>query len=207
MTLEFRVQHDVDTDAAPTPPSTATRRSGFSGWVDRFHDHRAEVRRRRLRAALTEIAELQALLEEARDVIDRGWVQHAWFAYVDDRGRTRTASSAAAADVAGRPLVGACLVGAVVYAAGGPHAVHSPRVQCALDLVWHALEGQEGAPVQWCPPPDVRMSRVRDLTRWNDVPARTAIDVTSLLLTAERVAVHESERIVARAAAREAAPA
>ncbi|PZF55488.1 hypothetical protein DEI92_15775 [Curtobacterium sp. MCBD17_034] len=207
MTLEFRVQHDVDSDASPVRETTTPRRSGLFGWVDRHHERRAAARGRRVAAQLAELASLQHLLSDARDVVDHGWIQHAWFAYLDDRGRTRKASSAAALDVAGRPLVGACLVGAVVYAAGGPHAVHSQPVQRALDLVWHALAVEEGAPVMWCPAPDVRMGRVRDLTSWNDAPSRTATDVASLLLTAERVAVHESDRIVARAAAREAVPA
>ncbi|MFJ3384832.1 MULTISPECIES: hypothetical protein [unclassified Curtobacterium] len=200
MTLEFRVQHDVDTDAAPS--SSPSTRSGLRGLLDRLAERRAAARVRRADAQLHELADLERLLSGARGVIEQGWIQHAWFAYVDDRGRMRKASSAAAMDVAGRPLVGACLVGAVVYAAGGPHAVHSQPVQRALDVVWHALAVEEGAPVLWCPAPDVRMGRVRDLTSWNDAPSRTSADVASLLLTAERVAVSESERIRARVVAR-----
>ena len=47
----------------------------------------------------------------------------------------------------------------------------------------------------WCPAPDIRMGRVRDLTSWNDAPARTGAEVAGLLLTAERVAVQESARL------------
>ncbi len=107
-------------------------------------------------ARLAELTDLQRLLTGAREVIERGWIQHAWFAYLDEHGRTRKASSAAAMDVQGRPLVGACLVGSIVSAAGGPHAVHSQPVQRALDVVWHALAADEGQPVLWCPAPDVR---------------------------------------------------
>ncbi|MDO3699239.1 hypothetical protein Q3H92_16235 [Curtobacterium flaccumfaciens] len=144
---------------------------------------------------MRELGELVHLLSDARAVVERGWVQHAWFAYLDEHGRERKASSAAAMDVQGRPLVGACLVGAVVSAAGGPHAVHAPRVQHALDVVWHALARDEGEPVLWCPAPDIRMGRVRDLTSWNDAPTRTGSEVAGLLLTAERVAVQESTRL------------
>jgi hypothetical protein len=200
MTLEFRVQHDVATDASPTSVSPA--RTGFRGWLDRRAERRDAARARRLQLQLDELSSLEALLDDARGVIERGWIQHAWFAYLDERGRTRKASSAAAMDVVGRPLVGACLVGAIVSAAGGPSAVHTAPVQRSLDLVWHALAVEEGAPVLWCPAPDVRMGRVRDLTSWNDSPARTSDEVAALLLTAERVAVQEGERLVARSAAR-----
>jgi hypothetical protein len=205
MTLEFRVQHDVaQPDASPAAPTRAPLRSRdrLHAWLDRHRERRVAAQRRRLDAQLAELGQLEALLGEARDVVDRGWIQHAWFAYVDDRGRTRKASSAGAMDVSGRPLIGACLVGSVVYAAGGPHAVHSQPVQRALDLVWHALAVDEGQPVLWCPAPDIRMARVRDLTSWNDAPSRSAADVTGLLLTAERVAVAEGQRLVARAAGR-----
>jgi len=198
MSAAFRVQHDVATDAAP--PAGPASISWIARVLDRRSAHRAAARRRRLHGRIAELADLQRLLTDARQVIDHGWIQHGWFAYLDERGRTRTASSAAATDVAGRPLVGACLVGAVVYAAGGPHAVHSQPAQRALDLIWHALAMEEGAPVLWCPAPDARMARVRDLTSWNDDAARTSAEVSSLLLTAERVAVHESDRLIARAA-------
>ncbi|ROP72521.1 hypothetical protein [Curtobacterium sp. PhB115] len=193
MSLEFRVQHDVATDASPAP--TRTDRTGFRGLLDRLAERRAAARVRRVDARLRELGELGQLLSDARGVIERGWIQHAWFAYLDEHGRVRKASSAAAMDVQGRPLVGACLVGAVVSAAGGPHAVHSPRVQHSLDLVWHALVVEEGSPVLWCPAPDIRMGRVRDLTSWNDSAARTSAEVAGLLLTAERVAVQESARL------------
>lgn len=211
MSTEFPVQHDVARDASPSLPATApavtpaSSRGSFRRWLDRLADRRDAARVRRIDAQLAELDALERLLGDARTVIEHGWIQHAWFAYLDERGRTRKASSAAAMDVAGRPLVGACLVGSVVYAAGGPHAVHSQPVQRALDLVWHALATEEGAPVMWCPAPDIRMGRVRDLTSWNDAPARTSGDVTGLLLTAERVAMHESERLSARRVARSGA--
>lgn len=200
MTLEFRVQHDVATDAAPL--SSVPTRPGFRGLLDRLTARRDAARVRRLDARLQEFSDLERLLSGARSVIERGWIQHAWFAYIDEHGRMRKASSAAAMDVQGRPLVAACLVGSVVSAAGGPHAVHSQQVQRALDLVWHALAVEEGQPVLWCPAPDIRMGRVRDLTSWNDSPARNSGEVSGLLLTAERVAVHEAERVRERAVAR-----
>lgn len=200
MTLEFSAPHDVLTGASPTPPQMP--RPGLRGWLDRYAARRRTARIRRLETQLADLRAIEALLDEARSVIERGWIQHAWFAYIDERGRTRKASSAGAMDVVGRPLVGACLVGAVVAAAGGPSSVHTQPVQRALDLVWHALAVEEGLPVVWCPAPDVRMGRVRDLTSWNDAANRTATEVSGLLLTAERVAVREGERLSSRAAAK-----
>jgi hypothetical protein len=197
MTLEFRVQHDVATDAAPPARPVVGR---VHRVLELLARRRTESRLRRLESDRAELTDLQRVLSAARAVVERGWIQHAWFAYLDEHGRTRTASSAAATDVTGRPLVGACLVGAVVDAGGGPHAVHSQPVQRSLDLVWHALAASEGSPVLWCPAPDVRMARVRDLTRWNDSGGRTAEQVAGLLLTAERVALHEADRVAVRAA-------
>ena len=117
MTLEFRVQHDVATDASPAP--TRSDRTGLRGFLGRLAERRAAARVRRVEARLQELGELEHLLSEARGVVERGWIQHAWFAYLDEHGRTRNATSAAAMDVQGRPLVAACLVGAVVSAAGG----------------------------------------------------------------------------------------
>lgn len=205
MTLEFHAPHDVDTDATPAPSTRSDRRgpiapgrAGVRGLLDRLAARRAVARDRRLVAHLHELDDLQRLLTDARGVVERGWIQHSWFAYLDEHGRVRKAASAATMDAQGRPLVAACLVGAVVSAAGGPQVVHSQQVQRALDLVWHALAADEGQAVAWCPAPDIRMARVRDLTSWNDGTDRTATEVASLLLTAERVAVHEAARVQAR---------
>ena len=91
------------------------------------------------------------------------------------------------------PVSGACLVGGIVHAAGGPRAVRSQLVQRTLDLTWHVLREDERTPVRWCPAPPVRAAHVRDLTRWNDHPRRTVADVRALL---ER-AVHTADLQIA----------
>lgn len=91
-------------------------------------------------------------------------------------------------------------MGAVVRAGGGLGAVRTQPVQRALDLLWHALRGEPDRPVRWCPAPPVRAQHVRELTRWNDAPGRTAAEVTALLAAADRIAGAEAERTrVARA--------
>ena len=151
------------------------------GWRARRRQQKQERRR------LAELHAIRALLEQAVQVVSSGWVQGAWFS-VDTPGGTRPVTAYDLYLVEERPVVGACLVGAVVHAAGGPATVRSQLVQRTLDLTWHALSESEREPVRWCPSPAVRTAHVRDLTRWNDQPQRTAGQVSSLLQSAVHLA-------------------
>ena len=155
--------------------------------------HRKEERRRLVRqdqvaVRLAELHRIRALLEDAVVMVNVGWIQNAWFAVVDDQGGQRrlTAREIHLAD--DRPVSGACLVGGIVHAAGGPDAAHSQLVQRTLDLTWHTLYEGPAQPVRWCPSPAVRAAHVRDLTRWNDHPQRTARQVSALLESAVEAA-------------------
>jgi hypothetical protein len=120
---------------------------------------------------------MRSVLIDARGHLAQGWVQQAWFA-----GRP-----------AGRPVPttdelvravappAACLVGAVVLAAGGPDAVREQLTQRSLDLLWHTLHRPATDPVRWCPGPALRTLQVQDLTRWNDAPERSLDDVLALV--------------------------
>jgi hypothetical protein len=140
-------------------------------------------------AHLADLHGIRSVLVLAQQVVAEGWVRGAWFTYRDERGDVRRVGGQPVRVLAERPVTGACLVGAVVHAGGGPSAIHTQSVQRALDLVWHALRRRGDEPVQWCPGPAARAAHVRDLTRWNDDPGRTAEDVASLLRTAERAVV------------------
>jgi hypothetical protein len=128
------------------------------------------------------------VLEGARGVIERGWLQHAW--YRTDRrpprswlARVRRADPVPDIDAVRQ----ACLVAAVAVAAhrggGRPDVVGDAGP--ALDLVWDALwetRGQPGPPATGrAVAPTVRAARMRDLVRWNDTPGRTRADVLGLL--------------------------
>jgi hypothetical protein len=152
---------------------------------------------------LAELHRIRALLEQAVVVVSAGWVQNAWFSVVDGRGRVVELTAYDVDRATEDPVSGACLVGGIVHAAGGPRTVHSQLVQRTLDLTWHALHEDEHAPVRWCPAPPVRAAHVRDLTRWNDHPRRMAQDVRSLLERA--VHVTDLQVAVCRATARELA--
>jgi hypothetical protein len=152
---------------------------------------RAELRRLKrqdaLSARLAELHAIHALLGKAAEVVSGGWVQGAWFTVATDGGdRSITAYDLRLAQ--DRRVTGACLVGAVVEAAGGPATVRSQLVQRTLDLVWHALGEDPARPVRWCPGPRIRMMGVLELTHWNDAPGRTQAEVVDLLRTAGRTA-------------------
>jgi hypothetical protein len=113
-------------------------------------ERRAERRRlRRLDAVSARLAELHAirgLLQRTVEVVTAGWVQGAWFT-VASAGGERTITACDLRLVLDRPVTGACLVGAVVQAAGGPATVRSQLVQRTLDPTWHALREDLSRPV------------------------------------------------------------
>jgi hypothetical protein len=135
---------------------------------------------------------MRSLLERSAEVVSSGWVQGAWFT-VATRAGTRVIPAHDVRRAASYPVVGACLVGAVVEGGGGPRAVRSQLVRRTLDLTWHTLHEDPHEPVRWCPGPDVRLLRLLDLTRWNDAPGRTQSEVVDLLLDAQRTADLQSE--------------
>jgi hypothetical protein len=165
-----------------------------------------ERRRRRARlaeqdrrsAGLAELHRIADLARRAAVLVESGWVQNAWFAVADERGRRTGLTAHGVALLGDRPVVGGCLVGAIVQAAGGLPAVPTQLVQRTLDLTWHALVAGEGEPVRWRPDPAARLHRLQGLTRWNDDPARVRDDVTSLLRSVERAAAREAHRERAR---------
>lgn len=157
---------------------------------------RARLARHDLLAArLGELHAIEVLLGDAERIVETGWVQHGWFAYEDDTGRRRVATAYDLHRMGSRPVVGACLVGAVVHAGGGPRAVRSQVVQRALDLTWHTLREDPQRPVRWSPSPAERTVGVCDLTGWNDTPGRSAGQVGALL-EATRAAARTETRLI-----------
>jgi hypothetical protein len=155
--------------------------------------------RRRLRrqdSVSSHLAELHAvhdLLERGAEVLGAGWLQRGWFTVMTADG-LQAVTAYNLDDAVEHPVVGGCLVGSVVQAAGGPAAVHTQLVQRTLDLLWHTLREDQDRPVRWCPDPQTRTLRVLDLTRWNDSPSRTHGEVVALLLAARQTAGRERDR-------------
>lgn len=178
---------------APTQPSTRPAPDLRPTWRQRRAERRRLKRLDALSAQLAELPRMVALLERAVDVVRAGWVQGAWFAVAAPGGRTSvTAYDLRLAE--DFPVVGACLVGAVVQAGGGPEMVQSQLVQRSIDLTWHVLREEPGQSVRWCPGPRVRMMSVLDLTYWNDSPTRDKQEVVGLLVAAQHAATVQQDR-------------
>ena len=169
----------VNVTALELPRTTsAPRRRGRQ--LQRRERRRLAEQDRRL-SHLAELHRIRAVLAEAVTLVSKGWVQHGWFSTADPSGQQRVVSAHTASAMSGQPVSGACLVGAIVHAGGGPDAVHTQLVQRTLDLTWHTLYEDPHEPVRWCPAPATRMAHVRDLTKWNDKPKRSLTQVTQLL--------------------------
>ena len=144
------------------------------------------ARQDRVSAHLAELFSIGALLDQAAATVRGGWTQKAWFTVATATG-TRGVTAHGLQLLTDRPVVGACLVGGVVHAAGGPAVVRSQLVQRTLDVTWHALREEPGRPVRWCPSPTVRTLRLLDLTGWNDARGRTQQEVVDLLVRAREL--------------------
>lgn len=135
---------------------------------------------------LQQLDDVREVLDRARALVETGWVQNRWYV-IAPRPQGRRAPLLRSAVVAPDEVAAACLVGALVLAL----REHDPRADlltgggAAMDVVWDAVRDAGGvrAPVagRWGWPPDARLLRVRDLTRWNDCPARTRDDVLAVL--------------------------
>lgn len=182
----------------PVEPLTivsSQRNPASISFARRLRDRRWVAQQDRTSSQLAEMHVIRALLADATRVVRAGWIQHGWFSYVDEAGHQRLAGSYDLRQLTGRPVTGACVVGAIVQAGGGPMAAHTQPVHRALDLTWHALFRAESYPVGYCPAPDLRVARTRELTAWNDRPHRRVQDVTALLGVADRMAVAAIERL------------
>jgi hypothetical protein len=110
-------------------------------------------------------AEVLAVLQHARAIVEAGWVQNRWTA----GGDTPNGSDRA------------CLVGAVALAVRARDARADLAVASgpALAFVWDAVFG--GRTAGRAAPHHVRVQRMRELARWNDEGGRTRADVAAAL--------------------------
>ena len=124
-----------------------------------------------------------AVLEGARAELEVGWVQGGWWSVTSADGNQRLVTGYAATSGGSPDYVdGSCLVGALARA-GSPSDV-GRAVDAVYDALW-ASPGQTGAPrdggLPSVPAPEVRLARVRSLTRWNDQAGRTQEEVLTVV--------------------------
>jgi hypothetical protein len=123
------------------------------------------------------------VLVAARALVDRGWVQGAWYVLESPNGRRHVVLPGSFMPRREATVVGSCLVGAVIEAARA-RGRERDAVGPAIDALWEALLHAEGRPSDDDRPTRsawTRRVRVRELTRWNDHQDRTQDDVLRLL--------------------------
>ena len=175
------------------PPTAQDR---LSRWTRQRRLRRDLACRDRAAAQLAELHQIRTFIAAAHALVRGGWVQNGWFAHRTERDELRaTTGWNTYRNNNGRPVAGACLVGAITHAGGGLATVDGQPVQRTFDLTWHTLFGDRGRPVRYCPAPAVRAAHLRDLIRWNDDPHRTGVEVAALLRAVEQVAGAEIERV------------
>lgn len=160
-------------------PGTSPR----SRWWSR---RRRAATLRRERAALDQAVEALAVLELARETLERGWIQDRWYVMRKDRGAA-SAKRFAIESVEPGDVAGACLVGALELAVRQRSARADLTVDGgpAIDFAWDALQEIRGLPgpgiAGRAAPRDVRVARIRDLAHWNDRFGRTQDEALQLL--------------------------
>jgi hypothetical protein len=171
------------------------RTTGPSAWWARREEQRrlAEIDRRQ--AHLAELHGIRSVLAAAGQLIEVGWLQHAWYRYRNEAGRERTITAYSPPRADDEVVAGACLVGALIEAGGGLPAARSQLVQRTLDLTWHTLFTDGRDPVRWCPAPPIRAIHLRDLTAWNDRYGRRRSEVAGLLEESAQTADREIARL------------
>jgi hypothetical protein len=156
------------------------RTTSVSEWLRQRRRLQAQDRRS---ARLAELHMIQAVTQDAARIVLAGWTQHTWYATLEPGPATVGCVPA---------FDRACLVGAIVHAAGG---MRSQLTQRTLRLTWHTLFRPGRPMVAWCSPPDIRAAEVRDLTQWNDSPSRRADDVVDLLHATRAAATAEARAV------------
>jgi hypothetical protein len=129
-------------------------------------------------------AEVLALLQHARSIVETGWVQNRWTRTEPARQVARPRSSVAG-QLSTDGTAAACVVAAVALAvrARDPRADLAVATGPAIAHLWDAVHGGPRAlrAAGRAAPHDVRIARMRELARWNDEPGRTRADVVAAL--------------------------
>lgn len=154
-----------------------------------------DLARQDLRSArLAELVTIHETLDWAAELVEHGWLRGAWYSYRDSSDDVRISHVPDRRRIGTAPVLSRCLVAAIRDAADPFPSSDGQVTRRTVEVTWHALQGSWAEPVRWCPAPDVHLSHVRDLTRWNDRPGRTSAEVGTLLEAARGVTDAERRR-------------
>jgi hypothetical protein len=131
-------------------------------------------------------ADVLAVLQHARAIVEAGWVQNRWIATRPAPDVQGSPAGAGTDDAGtGGGAVSACVVAAVALAvrARDPRADLAVATGPAVAAVWDAVDAGRGArrASGRAAPHAVRVTRMRELARWNDEHGRTRSDVVAAL--------------------------
>jgi hypothetical protein len=143
------------------------------------------------------LGQVCAVLQDARTIVERGWLQDAWYVMPAGSAGAPAVEALGILPPRGAEVSAACMVGAVVQATRQlDPAADVLDAGPALDVLWDALQESRGlggpGVAGRAAPRDLRAARVRDLTRWNDRPGRTSEDVLGLFDLAASRAIMEA---------------
>lgn len=132
------------------------------------------------------LEQVLALLEGARTELEAGWAQGGWWSAAADGGQRAAVTGLAAGFFAPESASAVCLVGALVRAASrqGPGAEVGRAIDAVHDALWESRGQPSAEPGPGLPAvssPQVRLARVRTLTRWNDAAQRTGDEVLAIV--------------------------
>jgi hypothetical protein len=148
--------------------------------------------------ALLGLSDIVAVLELARTTVATGWVQNRW--YIVSGSAEGWPSHRRRGVDAPDNVAGACVTGAIAVAVRQRHA-HADLARDAgpaIDYVWDAVQGASGRDIPaaagraW--PREARVSRLRDIVRWNDEAGRTKVEVLTVLDDAASRAIMSAMR-------------
>lgn len=129
-------------------------------------------------------AEVLAVLQHARAIVEAGWVQNRW-TVTTAPAEASTSSGSSGGGVTPGGSVQACVVAAVALAVRARDSRADLAVDTgpALAYVWDAVHGAEGGrpAAGRSAPYETRIARMRELARWNDERGRTRAEVVAAL--------------------------
>jgi hypothetical protein len=140
----------------------------------------------RRRHVLVQLDDVRVVLERAREIVARGWVQNRWYTESRYSGRAPAVQLVAPANTQ-QHVERACAVGAVALAvrARNPRADLVVDGGRAIDYVWDAVQEMSGLEMPavagraW--PREARLQRIRDVARWNDEAGRSQAEILAAL--------------------------